>query len=122
MLINPKPREQWTQIATKQELVAALGDRLREDFPTTGFVFTQPIIDMVTQDTNGTSANLSIQLSGADSEVLLDLARRTLDMLKTIPGRKTQTSNRKGRRRNSRSYRIGGCARGTTCASRTSPN
>lgn len=86
MMINPKPREQWTQIATKQDLVEALGERLRADFPTTRFVFTQPIIDMVTQDTNGTSANLGIQLSGAESEVLLDLARRTLDMLKTIPG------------------------------------
>jgi len=35
------------------------GRRLREEFPTTRFNFTQPIIDMVTEDTNGTSANLA---------------------------------------------------------------
>lgn len=85
-MVNPKPREQWTQFAVKQELVAALGARLREEFPTTRFSFTQPIIDMVTQDTNGTSANLAVEISGAESEVILDLARRTLDMLKTVPG------------------------------------
>ncbi|MHB9081502.1 MAG: efflux RND transporter permease subunit [Pirellulaceae bacterium] len=85
-MISPKSREQWTQFSTKQELVEALGERLRAEFPTTRFVFTQPIIDMVTQDTNGTSANLGVQISGSDSDVLLDLARRTLDMLTTVPG------------------------------------
>ena len=50
--------------ATKHELVAALGARLREEFPTTRFNFTQPIIDSVTEDTNGTSANLAIEFSG----------------------------------------------------------
>jgi len=86
MMVNPKPREEWTQFVSKQTLVAALGRRLREEFPTTRFNFTQPIIDMVTQDTNGTSANLAVELSGAQSEVLQDLARRTLDLLKGVPG------------------------------------
>ncbi len=86
MMIGLKPREQWSQFSSKHELVAELGRRLRNEYPTTRFVFTQPIIDMVTQDTNGTSANLGIQITGADLEVLLDLARRTLDMLKTVPG------------------------------------
>lgn len=86
MMIGTKPRQQWSQFSSKQELVAALGQKLRKEYPTTRFVFTQPIIDMVTQDTNGTSANLGIQITGADSDVLLDLARRTSDMLKTVPG------------------------------------
>jgi cobalt-zinc-cadmium resistance protein CzcA len=86
LMIGPKPKSEWTQFATKQELVAALGARLRAEFPTTRFSFTQPIIDMVTQDTNGTSANLAVELSGQNSEVLLELAHRTLEMLKAIPG------------------------------------
>jgi len=86
LMINPKSREEWTKVKTKHELVAVLGNRLREEFPTTRFVFTQPMIDMVTQDTNGTSANLAVELSGPESEVLGDLAGRTLDMLRTIPG------------------------------------
>src|SRR5262249_11510879 len=44
------------------------------------------IIDSVTEDTNGTSANLAVEFTGKDSAVLLELARQTLDMLKKVPG------------------------------------
>lgn len=86
ILIIPHPKEQWTQFRTKQELVAALGQRLRMEFPTTRFNFTQPIIDSVTEDTNGTSANLAIEFTGPDPQILLELARQTVELLKTIPG------------------------------------
>ncbi|HMO36262.1 MAG TPA: efflux RND transporter permease subunit, partial [Gemmatales bacterium] len=86
IMIGPKPREQWTQFRTKHALVQAIGNRLRDEFPTTRFNFTQPIIDSVTEDTNGTSANLAIEFSGADSDVLLQLARQTVDLIRTIPG------------------------------------
>jgi cobalt-zinc-cadmium resistance protein CzcA len=86
IMIIPKPKEQWTQFKIKQELVAAIGERLREEFPTTRFNFTQPIIDSVTEDTNGTSANLAVEFSGPDSEVLLDLARQTVELLRSVPG------------------------------------
>jgi cobalt-zinc-cadmium resistance protein CzcA len=86
IMIGPRPREQWTQFATKHELVAALGKRLREELPTTRFNFTQPIIDSVTEDTNGTSANLAIEFSGAGSDVLLQLARKTVELVRKVPG------------------------------------
>ncbi|SMF95424.1 cobalt-zinc-cadmium resistance protein CzcA [Methylomagnum ishizawai] len=86
MMVGPKPSDSWTQFQRKQELVAALGARFRAEFPTTRFNFTQPIIDSVTEDTNGTSANMAIEFSGADSDVLLDLARRAEILLKQVPG------------------------------------
>jgi heavy metal efflux system protein len=86
MMIGPKPREQWKQFRTKQEFIAALGKRYREEFPTSRFNFTQPIIDSVTEDTNGTSANLAVEFNGPDSDVLLRLARQTIEMLKSIRG------------------------------------
>ena len=67
-------------------MVAALGKQLREEFPTTRFNFTQPIIDSVTEDTNGTSANLAVEFSGPDADVLLGLARKTVDLLRKVPG------------------------------------
>ena len=86
MMIGPKPRNEWRQFRTKQELIAALGERYREQFPTTRFNFTQPIIDSVTEDTNGTSANLAVEFTGPDSQVLFTLARRTVELLKGIRG------------------------------------
>jgi cobalt-zinc-cadmium resistance protein CzcA len=86
MMIVPKPRDEWKQFKTKQELVADLGERLREEFPTTRFNFTQPIIDSVTEDTNGTSANLAVEFSGPSSDELLRLARETVELLRQIPG------------------------------------
>ena len=72
--------------------------RLREEFPTTRFNFTQPIIDSVTEDTNGTSANLAVEFSGPDSDVLLRLARKTVDLLA------------QGSRRDGREHRAGRAA------------
>ncbi|MGH8497949.1 MAG: efflux RND transporter permease subunit, partial [Methylococcales bacterium] len=86
MLISPKPRDQWVQFRSKQDLLAALGLRFRSEFPTTRFNFTQPIIDSVTEDANGTSANLAVEFSGADSGILLSLARKTQSLLNKVPG------------------------------------
>lgn len=89
VMIGPKAREYWSEPfrgKPKSVLVSALGDRLRGEFPTTRFNFTQPIIDNVLEDTNGTSANLAVEFSGPDSDVLVRLARDTVEMLKTIPG------------------------------------
>lgn len=86
ILISPKPRDQWVQFKRKQELLAALGARFRNEFPTTRFNFTQPIIDSVTEDANGTSANLAVEFSGVDSGILLSLARKTQDLLNKVPG------------------------------------
>lgn len=86
MMVGLRPVRDWTRFGDKQALVGAIGERLRSEFPTTRFVFTQPIIDMVTQDTNGTSANLAVQVSGPDPDVLWSLGLRVKDLLRSIPG------------------------------------
>jgi cobalt-zinc-cadmium resistance protein CzcA len=86
LMVGPKPREEWTRFHVKHDLVSALGARLREEFPTTRFNFTQPIIDSVTEDTNGTSANLAVEFAGPDSDVLLRLARQTVVLMRQVPG------------------------------------
>jgi len=118
MMIGPKPREQWQRFRTKQELVAAIGARLREEFPTTRFNFTQPIIDSVTEDTNGTSANLAVEFSGPDSDVLLGLARQTVELLRPVPEPSMSISSKKGHSPNSSSSRTGHCARVTMSGSK----
>lgn len=86
MMIGPRPRQQWTPGRSKHDLVGSLRATFRAEFPTTKFNFTQPIIDSVTEDTNGTSANLAVELSGSDPDLLLALATRTVAVLREIPG------------------------------------
>ena len=86
LMIGPKSREEWKQYRTKSELLEAIGRRLRTEFPTTRFNFTQPIIDSVTEDTNGTSANLAIEFQGPDPDVLLGLGRKAVQLLRTVRG------------------------------------
>src|ERR1051325_4824366 len=83
-MVGPKPREEWTQYHSKRAMLDAIGKRLREEFPTTRFNLTQPIIDNVTEETNGTSANMAVEFSGKDPQVLLKFGRRTVELLKTI--------------------------------------
>jgi cobalt-zinc-cadmium resistance protein CzcA len=85
MMIGLKPYDQWV-LPSKREFLNQLGHRLREEFPTTRFNFTQPIIDSVTEATNGTSANLAVEFSGADSDELLRLARKTRELLMGVRG------------------------------------
>lgn len=85
-MVGPKPYPEWKQFQNKQQLIAALGKRLRREFPTTRFNFTQPIIDSVAEDTNGTSANLAIEVAGPDPDVLLSIAKQSLEVLRSVPG------------------------------------
>jgi cobalt-zinc-cadmium resistance protein CzcA len=86
MMIGLKPRSQWKDYKTKLSLEAALRDRLRNEFPTLRLNLTQPIIDMVTEDANGTSANLAVELVGNDLAKLRELGEQTVALLKKIPG------------------------------------
>jgi heavy metal efflux system protein len=85
-MVGPKPLSQWKEFKNKQEMIAAIGYKLRTEFPTTRFNFTQPIIDSVTEDTNGTSANLAIEVSGTEIEGLLQIARDSVDVLRSVRG------------------------------------
>jgi cobalt-zinc-cadmium resistance protein CzcA len=81
-----KPRAQWTDYHDKLALEAAIRRKLESNFPTVHFNLTQPIIDSVTEDTNGTSADLAVELVGTDMVRIRGLAERAVDLLKSVPG------------------------------------
>jgi cobalt-zinc-cadmium resistance protein CzcA len=85
MMVGLKKMDEW-EYPSKQAIIKELGRQLRERFPTTRFNFTQPIIDSVTEDTNGTSANLAVEFSGNDPDKLLELGKKTLTVLRAVPG------------------------------------
>ena len=85
MMIGLKPRDEW-RFRTRPELLDDLAAQLRERFPTTHFNFTQPIIDSVTEDASGTSADLGVVISGADFSTLETLGVQIAAVLRTVPG------------------------------------
>jgi cobalt-zinc-cadmium resistance protein CzcA len=59
---------------------------LKKEFPTIRLNLTQPIIDSVTEDTNGTSADLAVEIIGPDMEVLRSTSDKIVQILKKIDG------------------------------------
>ncbi len=86
MMVGLKPRGEWRDYHTKLDLESALRARVSAEFPTTKFNLTQPIIDSVTEDTNGTSADLAVELVGNDLEELRNLGEKAAKLLRSIPG------------------------------------
>ncbi len=85
MMIGLKQRNQW-RFRSRRELLGELTTQLKARFPTTHFNFTQPIIDSVTEDASGTSADLGVVISGADFTTLHALGGQITAVLQTVPG------------------------------------
>lgn len=85
IMVGLRPWREWT-VPTQTALTARLGDRLRDEFPTIPFRFSQPIIDSLTEDTNGASADLALEFTGDDLTILRDLGHHAAELLRQIPG------------------------------------
>jgi cobalt-zinc-cadmium resistance protein CzcA len=77
--LNITVEEQW-------ELRSRIGARLRDEFPSVHFNFTQPIADGISEDTIGTSADVGIEFLGADLPQLRATAEQAAGILRQIPG------------------------------------
>lgn len=86
LMVGLKPRDQWKDFKNKLEIESFLHQKLKKEFPTIRLNLTQPIIDSVTEDTNGTSADLAVDIVGPDMTVLRSLADQTVTLLKKIKG------------------------------------
>ena len=87
MMIGPKPREQWKQFQTKHELVAALGERLRERIP-------HHALQLHPADHRQRHRGHQRHFGEPGRRILaaptptccLNLARQTVELLRTVPG------------------------------------
>ncbi len=86
ILVTLKPYNTWTRGKTKANLVEELSRRIQANIPGVALNFTQPIIDMSTEDATGSSADLAVVLSGPDLKTLREIARRTLEVVHDVPG------------------------------------
>jgi len=86
ILVTLNPYDTWPRGKTKAELVEELSRRLEANIPGVALNFTQPIIDMSTEDATGSSADLAVVLSGPELKTLRELARQTLDVVHDVRG------------------------------------
>jgi cobalt-zinc-cadmium resistance protein CzcA len=66
--------------------VDELSQRVEANIPGVALNFTQPIIDMSTENATGSSADLAVVLSGPDLKTLRELARQTLEVVRAVRG------------------------------------
>ena len=85
-MIGLKNRSQWKNFSNKPDLEKDIAQKLRLLFRTTRLNLTQPIIDSVTEDTNGTSADLAVDISGPDLDTLREKAYQAKMILREIRG------------------------------------
>jgi cobalt-zinc-cadmium resistance protein CzcA len=81
-----KPYETWQPWRTKRDLVEDMSIRLRQQFPSAAFSFTQPIVDNVTESVTGSAADLAVILTGPDLDVLREQASKVLALVEQVRG------------------------------------
>ncbi len=85
IFITLKPRKQWRQAKTQDELVAAMQKKL-SGFPGMRMVFTQPIEMRVNEMVAGVRADVAVKLFGDDFDVLKAKARDIETVMKATRG------------------------------------
>jgi cobalt-zinc-cadmium resistance protein CzcA len=85
-MIGLKKKSEWINYSTKNQLETGIRSKLKSKFPTIRLNLTQPIMDSVTEDTNGTSADLAIDIMGDDMDTLRSIARKVVTTLKKTQG------------------------------------
>jgi len=79
------PREHWRSARTREGLIAALDQRLRQ-IPGVTYNFTQPLAMRLDEVISGVRSDVAVKLFGDDPETLLELAQRIQRLLERIPG------------------------------------
>ncbi|EPG64451.1 efflux RND transporter permease subunit [Leptospira wolffii] len=86
VLVGLKDYELWKEKISKQELLRRIEKDLREKLPGVQLLFSQPILDNVTESVTGSVSDLAIFLNGEDLPTLRNNADRILSLIREIPG------------------------------------
>jgi cobalt-zinc-cadmium resistance protein CzcA len=80
-----KPIEQWKTARTKQELIEAIDEKLK-DVPGVVYNFTQPLAMRLDEVISGVKADVAVKLFGDDPVLLEREARRIENLLRRVRG------------------------------------
>ena len=80
-----KPREQWKNVTTKDELIEKLSEALNR-IPGVSYNFTQPMAMRLDEVVSGIKADVALKIFGEDARVLEQKAEQALRLVSTVPG------------------------------------
>ncbi len=80
-----KPKEQWTKVKTKQELIAGIREKISV-LPGINYEFTQPIEMRFNELLTGIRQDVAIKLYGDDLDILAAKASEIAGLVKNVPG------------------------------------
>lgn len=81
-----KPRDQWREGLTKQDLIEELEHRLNERVPGVGFGFTQPVKMRLDELISGVRSDLAVKVFGDDPDVNRETAERVAAAIRKVSG------------------------------------
>lgn len=85
MQVNLKPKEEWKQKITMDELINQMDKQLTQ-YQGVNFNYSQPIIDNVQEAVAGINANNAVKVFGPDLRVLDSIANQVLTAIEPVPG------------------------------------
>ncbi len=83
-IIELKPRDQWPEGMTKDQIIQELNEKLQ--IPGVTSAWTQPIINRIDMLNTGVRTQLGVKIFGPDLKVLEQLGLQTEAILRKIPG------------------------------------
>nr|WP_228005202.1 efflux RND transporter permease subunit [Leptospira borgpetersenii] len=86
ILVGLKDYSVWKEKISKRQLLSKIKKELQENLPGIGFLFSQPILDNVTESVTGSVSDLAILINGEDLNILRNLGEQILTTISEIPG------------------------------------
>ncbi len=81
-----RPREQWPEPISRDDLIAQMSERLNDHVPGVAFGFTQPIEMRVDELVAGVKADVAVMLYGDDMDTLVRKSKEVERVLRDVPG------------------------------------
>jgi heavy metal efflux system protein len=86
VMINMKPREEWTHATTLDDMSRQMADVLAQEVPGVSAEFTQPIQMRFNEMNTGVKSDIALKIFGDDLNTLFDRATASGRIIERIPG------------------------------------
>ncbi|MDZ7723857.1 MAG: CusA/CzcA family heavy metal efflux RND transporter [candidate division KSB1 bacterium] len=86
MIINLKPRDEWTRTDSKNELAQMMKHEMSAEIPGVSFFFSQPIEMLFKHLMTGSTADILLNIYGSDLDTLYRLGNEAQSIIRDIPG------------------------------------